>query len=538
MLHTSGRGGLRASGVSGLLMISVNLAACAGEKAEPEPTEPVQAPISIDVRRSLMITDEEILEPFAFRRVMAVLSGGSADEPPSAAALALFHQWWDTQNDASSAVGDGPHCDAEMVDGAPAMNGYPLLCPRAEGRMASVDPFEETLPDGEVNPDFYFPIGLANRFDLATTDGASCGEYRILYAKRSAPEKRPGDRNLIIFEGGLPNPRPDLGLEGCRPVAEHVARLSTLDAAARAAELEGFFFEGLPGFEPVVAPSHYNGAMGHIRSNQFIAAETEAWTLKDFMVLEGEDGARIVPLPVVNSPFVELFDAASTDPRAAAFREHFVTQIPSLAMPDMERFFMQIPAEFLPGESISSFTGLQINPLEESSQADYLRTFNTGAETDDSFRVAIQEELTALGSSLTPEHIVKRALTQSCAGCHQISGGALIQIGPPPDGQPPDGQPGGPPPGGPPPPLVGDVERRDLGDGLQWSTSLGFVHVSEEEFLREPGEDAGDRYLISAALKERFLPHRKQVLEQFLAGGVPSDASGGDGTLGGHPSEH
>lgn len=63
--------------------------------------------------------------------------------------------------------------------------------------------------------------------------------------------------------------------------------------------------------------------------------------------------------------------------------------------------------------------------------------------------------------------------------------------------------------------------------------------MSEEERLREPGEDAGERYLISDALKERLLPQRKLVLEQFLAGGnVPSDTGGGDGTLGGRPLDH
>jgi hypothetical protein len=179
----------------------LSLAACTGGKEEPAATGPGSAPISIDERRSLMITDEEILEPFAFRRVLAILAGGSAGELSASAALDLFHQWWDTQNDTANAVGPGPHCDSETIEGAPAMNGFPLFCPRAEGGQASINPFEELLPDGEENPHYYFPIGLANRFDLATIDGRSCGEYRILYAKRSAPEKRPGDRNLVIFEG-------------------------------------------------------------------------------------------------------------------------------------------------------------------------------------------------------------------------------------------------------------------------------------------------------------------------------------------------
>jgi len=512
----------------GFFLASATFVACNSAPEGAEVKDPGPAPVSIDERRSLMITDAEILKPFALRRVMTVLAGGGADEPSSAAALALFRQWWDTQNGATNAVGSGPHCDAEMVDGAPAMNGYPLACPRAEGGQASVDPFEETLPSGDENVDFYFPIGLANRFDLATMDGVSCGEYRVLYAKRSAPEKLPADRNLLIFEGGLPNPHPELGLEGCRPVAEHLERLSTLGASERAAELEAFFFKGLPGFAPVVAPSHYDGSIGRIRSNQFIAGGPEGWTLKEFVLVSDAQGARIAPVPAAESPFVGLFDSTSTHPKAAAFRAQFLTQVASLAKPDIERFFMHIPAEFLAGESISAGPGQLVvstpdsppppppsSPPDETDRGNYFAAFKQGAEVDDSFRVAIQGELTAMGSSLTPEHIVKRALTRSCAGCHEISGG---------------------PGNGPVPPQI--AELRDLGDGLQWSGSLGFVHVSEENFLREPADDAGSRYGISAALKERLLPHRKRVLEQFLASSAaPTGDGGGDGTLGGRMTE-
>ena len=45
----------------------------------------------------------------------------------------------------------------------------------------------------------------------------------------------------------------------------------------------------------------------------------------------------------------------------------------------------------------------------------------------------------------------------------------------------------------------------DLGHGLTWPFSLGFVHVNE----------AGN---LSPALRDVFLPHRKRVLEDFLNG--------------------
>jgi hypothetical protein len=517
MSLTRGNSGL---GAFALLLISTGLAACMAETPAETDTdpEPEAQAAAIDVRRSLMITDKDILEPFTFRRVMTALAGEGKSADP---ALDLFHQWWDTQNDDAEAIGDGDHCDDETMASGPAMNGYPLLCPRAEGGLASADPFAESLPGGAVNTDHFFPIGIANRFDLARLDGTSCGEYRIMFAKRSNPEKAPGDRALLIFEAGLPNPQPDLGLEGCRPVADFIASLSTLSAEERTSALERFYFAGLEGFEPVVAPTHYDGKLGHLRSNQFVDALNQAWTLKDFMVVAGAKGASIAPLPVVDSPFVELFDTTRKDAKATAFRKDFLTRVSALAGDDMNRLFMKTPLEFLPGENISSRVGPGAGPppdgpppVDESNRGDYLQAFTAGAAQDDSFRVALQNKLSALGSELTPDDIVKRALTQSCAGCHEISGGGGVLIGGP-------GGPGGGPPANP----------RDLGGGLLWPRSLGFVHVSEEELFLEPAQDAGHRFGISNALKDMFLPHRKEVLERFLGGEKPP-TSGGDGTLG------
>ena len=81
-----------------------------------------------------------------------------------------------------------------------------------------------------------------------------------------------------------------------------------------------------------------------------------------------------------------------------------------------------------------------------------------------------------LGSALTPEQIANRATTQSCGGCHQISNG------------------------------------RDLGDGLSWPFSLGFVHTSESTFV---DTDGVERHQRSQALNDVFLPHRTDILQQF-----------------------
>jgi hypothetical protein len=56
-----------------------------------------------------------------------------------------------------------------------------------------------------------------------------------------------------------------------------------------------------------------------------------------------------------------------------------------------------------------------------------------------------------------------------------------------------------------------------LGGGLVWPASpIRFVHVSEVGGPTETGPD-GPRWAISAGLRDVFLPHRRDVLLQYLA---------------------
>ena len=85
--------------------------------------------------------------------------------------------------------------------------------------------------------------------------------------------------------------------------------------------------------------------------------------------------------------------------------------------------------------------------------------------------------MTALGSTLTPDQIVLRAQALSCAGCHRHNNNV------------------------------------DIGGGLVWPSSIDFTHVTE----REPETVDGQvRFRISNALINEFLPHRKQILEDYL----------------------
>jgi hypothetical protein len=111
-----------------------------------------------------------------------------------------------------------------------------------------------------------------------------------------------------------------------------------------------------------------------------------------------------------------------------------------------------------------------------STEMDYPLHFGPGP---DAFRGAIQGELATLGSTLAPDDIVRRAQAMSCAGCHRLSNNVAI------------------------------------GGGLTWPPSLGFTHVSERDVDLEIVGGV-TRFKISPALMDQFLPHRKQVAEDYL----------------------
>ena len=97
-----------------------------------------------------------------------------------------------------------------------------------------------------------------------------------------------------------------------------------------------------------------------------------------------------------------------------------------------------------------------------------LETFQAGLEQGSSepantaLSKAIQAELTKIKSTLTPDDILNRATTQSCAGCHEVSTFGLPNA---------------------------------LGGGLTWPASNGFTQIDEN------GNE-------SSALTTVFLPFR------------------------------
>jgi hypothetical protein len=442
------------------LAVFFTLAAPTRHRATNPPAAKAPEPItSLDARRSMVVTDVALLQGFTFQRFLDQLITRSGVHNLTSAQL--FRQWFDTQNPKPGlADASAPHCDDFMTNGESSFNGFPRRCPTPEGALASMP-----YTSGE-----YFPIALVNRFDQTPADGSNCGQYRIIYAKRLAP----GLRLHMILEPVLRNPNPSAGLAGCRPVAQFWADLTKIDSVAeRRTKLEQFYFDGIPGVAPVIDADHFSVTGGGIRTTQ-IATVNAAPRMYQFHVTKdcsaGDCTLRMTPDVLPNMVFGSLFDSTDTSAQAKAFRDAFVEQVPSLAVRNANEFFMDIPRAYVIAES---------DPLDESKAFEYAKPFSQSKVAAPDFKNRIQAKLTSIGSTLTPEDIVHRAETQNCVGCHFFSG--------------------------------------PVGEGVRFPHSLdGIQHVTEDGF--EPG-DSGQRFPISTGMQDTYIPHRMQILIDFLNSG-------------------
>lgn len=451
--------------------VLLSLSACGADEEQPEPSELERALRGesdiIDVRRSLAVTDVEILQRFSMERVMDTLAKDARIK--GLTGIGLFQQWWETQN-TSGNFPASPHCNDEVdANGRTLLNSFPYDCrpPPSEGAQATCSSFDDPACA-------YIPIGLFNRFDQAPEDGAHCGEHRIVFAKRSGVDNA-RDRNLLIFEAVVPNPSPRFGIQGCRRLIQEWAELSFLDKPSqRASRLERMYFHGGMGFDAVLRWAHFGDnpqGWGQIRTNQFmISGAPFIWTLREFKLFRTCEQKKscigqFVPVTAKNNPIGMLFGDPAADPRVSAFQQTLVqSNLRSLAATTLTDISMVTPDTFNSGQSHSS----------GSTEMDYATPLATQR---DAFRRDIWRALGELGSGITPEQLVARARTQTCAGCHQLSNNA------------------------------------ELGDGLSWPPSLGFVHVTE--LLPETVEGV-QRYRLSALLLSCFLPLRSRIMFDFL----------------------
>jgi len=417
----------------------------------------VQPPIGIDIQldRSLVITDQAVISGLTLERVLqALIDRAGAQMTP----LQLYRQWFDTQNPKPGMfVADAPHCDDFIANGAPAFNGFIRRCPTPEGPLAMSDPF--TAHE-------YMTVGVTNRFDQTPADGSNCGQYRIIFARTTAA---PGTKLEIIFEGVLPNPNPSAGIAACRPVAQFWADLTKVDSTLeRRARIETFFFDGIPGFAPLLKAENFNNG-GRIRNKQRDSPAGEIPRFYQFVVEKrcASGDCRLVMQPdlVENVPHSSLFNASIDTPLAAQFREEFIRQIPTLALRDIN-YYIDFPKQYLVGET---------NPADSvvfGSNA-YFQGLATQAGKD--FDKRVQAELTRVGSKMSTFQLLVRADTQACGGCH-----------------------------------LGNI---DVGDGIHFPASIGVF-----------GDTHVGLNAVSPALRDVFGPRRARALVDFLLNGTPPPA--------------
>lgn len=274
-------------------------------------------------------------------------------------------------------------------------------------------------------------------------------------------------RNFIIFEAILPNPSPKDGLKACYPIAKMWHDFTFMSDAAMAAQLEEFYFKGVYGFPPVVHPHHYglmlgaNGyacSSGQIRTNQFNA---DPWDMREFKLSIdcrcGTCHLRMLPITVKTNPYADLFNASTPEPLAPMLQSTIVAEVHNLSQPDANLISWAVDDKLNAAES----------PINGFS--DYVGQASGNAALHAAITAALP-----IGSPLNSTNIIDRALTQSCAGCHELSNG------------------------------------RDLGGGVTWPFSLGFTHISEFKL-------ASGHFPISDALKNVFIPFREKILLTYLA---------------------
>lgn len=350
---------------------AVSLLLAAGRAYVPEPEPPAIA------ARAFVITEPDVLAPFALDRVARALGASGAGE------------WLD------------------------------VVAPREERRQAvmPLNGFIAATEDGVWRPAggewaHVRPIAIVNRFDLAPADFANCGEYRLIYTRRNGTRAK----LHIAIETVLPNPRPREGKAGCADVAEFWWELAQIESPElRRDRLERFFFHG-GGLDR----ASFERA-GRIRTSEISDGRPR---FAQFEARRHCDAARpcrtqFARVPLDNMPDAALFDATVPGERGAAFRRAFLGQVGALAVNDVNRLTMSLDRAY----SVRDVDGLV---PAFNYRLPFRRSLRAPAGRE--FREQIAQELKKAGSDLAPEDIIDRAETQNCAGCHgkpgPVGGGA------------------------------------------------------------------------------------------------------------------
>jgi hypothetical protein len=378
--------------------------------------------------------------------------------------LRLYQEMFDSYASPDQAtLPDAIHCGDETTNGAPSLNGYPIRCNRRERAHVS-------------DPQNFRATAIINRIDFTPENGANCGQQRMIFANSTR------GRTFIIVEAQIPNPKPELGVKGCLPLAQFWLDQNSIDNPfTRGDRLAQAFLVGHPdlvaqGFGPFYTATNLTIGSGQIRTNQF---DDSPWTLREFKLALDGTNLKAIPFPTAEAPNGALWDENSGLPQGPACRENFLTAMQGLLTDDMSKMSFVVDHACKDAES------------QNDGSQDY------AARTSPGFQKLLSDNL--IGTGLSAKEIANRArFAGSCIGCHNESNFA------------------------------------SLGRGVVAPQSLDFPHVSEFA-----STDCGSRnvgascFPTSIALNTVFLPSRLNTLANLTGVPIVTDPCPNGGTGGG-----
>jgi hypothetical protein len=431
-------------------------------------TQPVPRPLTAEQSKTLVITDRAILDrpEFTFGNTLGAIINSSSPgrvQDGTAERIALL----------ASMIRS-----FRMTERVNPESGLNLRV-KARPNEAALDPIKLLAP----GPGGMKPIALFNRWDLAPDDFKHCGEHRIVFARESDPADKPPSRFFLIFEAAVDNPHPANDKSGCQGIVHFWKGLEGKTSTAAGEELAKFYFAGLdsnadgqPDFQPVIHAQHLGAPYGQVRGNIFMTqgdVPGHPWQLREWRVSLGADGAPLFAADTVKkNPHAKLYDDVSDNEIEGGFdgaRRAFAAEFLASYLAELTELDPRSATMPASGNDLIAGVGANFH-----GRFDTFTSISQGRGEDPE---ALAKGLkTALGDALkstpvppacglTADHVLARAGTISCGGCHQFSA------------------------------------SREIAPGVPWPAlaSGGFVHVKED------GE-------LSPALLNHLLPARHDIL--------------------------
>jgi hypothetical protein len=215
------------------------------------------------------------------------------------------------------------------------------------------------------------------------------------------------------------------------------------------------------GFGPFDNADQLGPNGGQSRTNNY---NDSPWTLREFHFDPGPFG-RPRPAPVGDSPNGSLWNDFVPLSNGPLCRNAMASSLGGLLTDNMAAMSFVVPEVCKDAESRNDFSEDYVGQLLSGSGA---------------FTAQLDGALAGTGLS-APDIAARARFAGSCIGCHQEASGL------------------------------------PLGRGVFAPLQFDFVHVNERQLLPCDSGDPGLCFGISDALRNVFLPHRAQVVSDFLA---------------------